>query len=232
VDRFREVISGHIEIGRHVTDMRVDPLGRYLLARPEGRDSALVIAVGTNRVIGAVATTWREDLPFVAPDGGIALAQEPDVVVVDGETLRSKVRVRGGAADYWYAFRWTGFRPRDARLDRPVQFGGAATDSSAAPGDSTVRKPDSAAARPPARDTTARRPTGFTVSFAALLVPEKARELAATIRVGNENARVVTAMRDGAMIYRVVMGPYSTRDEAERVGRDSKQSYWVYEGGP
>jgi len=232
VDRFREVISGHIEIGRHVTDMRVDPLGRYLLARPEGRDSALVIAVGTNRVIGAVATTWREDLPFVAPDGGIALAQEPDVVVVDGETLRSKVRVRGGAADYWYAFRWTGFRPRDARLDRPVEFGGAATDSSAAPGVSTVPKPDSAAARPPARDTTARRATGFTVSFAALLVPEKARELAATIRVGNENARVVTAMRDGATIYRVVMGPYSTRDEAERVGRDSKQSYWVYEGGP
>ena len=63
-------------------------------------------------------------------------------------------------------------------------------------------------------------------------MPEKARELAATIRVGNENARVVTAMRDGATIYRVVMGPYSTRDEAERVGRDSKQSYWVYEGGP
>jgi hypothetical protein len=232
VDRFREVISGHIEIGRHVADMRVDPLGRYLLARPDGRDSALVIAVGTNRVIGAVATTWREDLPFVATDGGIALAQGPDVVVVDGETLRSKVRVRGGAADYWYAFRWTGFRPRDARLDKPVEFGGAATDSSAARHDSTVRKPDSAAARPPARDTTVRRATGFTVSFAALLVPEKARELAATIRVGNENARVVTAMRDGATIYRVVMGPYSTRDEAERVGRDSKQSYWVYEGGP
>lgn len=232
VDRFREVISGRIEIGRHVANMRVDPLGRYLLARPEGRDSALVIAVGTNRVIGAVATTWREDLPFVAPDGGIALAQGPDVVVVDGETLRSKVRVRGGAADFWYAFRWTGFRPRDARLDKPVKFGGAAPDSSAARGDSTVPKPDSAVARPPARDTTARHATGFTVSFAALLVPEKAHELAATIRVGNENARVVTAMRDGAAIYRVVMGPYSTRDEAERVGRESKQTYWVYEGSP
>ena len=32
--------------------------------------------------------------------------------------------------------------------------------------------------------------------------------------------------------YRVVLGPYTTRDEAERVGRESKQSYWIYEGGP
>jgi cell division protein FtsN len=50
--------------------------------------------------------------------------------------------------------------------------------------------------------------------------------------VGNENARVVTAVRDGSTIYRVVLGPYSTREEAERIGRESKQSFWVYEGGP
>ena len=81
VDRYREAISAHIDIGRHPADLRVDALGRYLLARAEGSDSALVIALGTNRVIGAVATVWREDLPFVAPDGGIALAQGGDVVV-------------------------------------------------------------------------------------------------------------------------------------------------------
>jgi cell division protein FtsN len=39
-------------------------------------------------------------------------------------------------------------------------------------------------------------------------------------------------MRDGSTIYRVVMGPYTTREEAERVGREAKQSYWIYEGGP
>jgi cell division septation protein DedD len=73
---------------------------------------------------------------------------------------------------------------------------------------------------------------GYTVSFAALLVADKARELAASIRVGNENARVVTGVRDGSTIYRVVLGPYPTREEAERIGRESKQSYWIYEGGP
>ena len=234
VDRFRETISGSIEIGRHAADLRVDALGRYLLARPEGTDSALVIALGTNRVVGAVATTWREDLPFVAPDGGVALAQGNDVVIVDAETLHSNKRVTDGAADFWYAFRWTGFRPRDARLDRPVDFGGGRTDGGApAARDTTVATTDSAAAPPPPpKDTAVRRPTGFTVSFAALLVADKARELAAQIRVGSESARVVTATRDGSTIYRVVMGPYPTRDEAERVGRESKQSFWVYEGGP
>ena len=235
VDRYRERVSGSIDLGRHASDLRMDPLGRYLLARLDGVDSAAVIALGTNRVLGTLPTGWRSDLPFVAPDGGIALAQGKDVIVADGVTLQARTRVNGGAADFWYPFRWTGFRPRAEELDRPVEFGGPPTDS-AAPADTTTRRPDSAVAPAPAappRDTSVRRPpAGFTVSFAALLVADKARDLAASIHVGSENARVVTAVRDGSTIYRVVLGPYPTREEAERVGRESKQSYWIYEGGP
>jgi cell division septation protein DedD len=113
-----------------------------------------------------------------------------------------------------------------------VEFAGP-SDSARAANDSTAPRADSGAAHvPAAQDTAPKRSPGFTVSFAALLVPERARELAAQIRVGSENARVITAMRDGSAIYRVVLGPYPTREEADRVGRESKQSYWVYEGGP
>ncbi|CAN5562601.1 hypothetical protein BH09GEM1_BH09GEM1_24210 [soil metagenome] len=231
VDRYKEAVGSKIELGRHAEDLRVDPVGRYLLARPEGSDSAVVIALGTNRVSGAVPTTWREDLPFVAPDGGIALAQGADVVLVDAETLRETSRVRGGAADFWYAFRWTGFRPRDARLDKPVQFD-SLVDSTRLSHDSTPAVSDTVATPVPRRDSVVRKPAGYTVSFAALLVGDKARELAAQIKVGNESARVVTAMRDGSAIYRVVLGPYPTKEEAERIGRESRQSFWVYEGGP
>lgn len=230
VDRYREKVSGSIELGRHVAELRMDALGRYLLARPVGTDSTVVIALGTNRVVGALATGWRADLPFVAPDGGIAVAQGADVFIVDGETLRPVARVRGGAADFWYPFRWTGFRPRAAALDRPVEFAGP-SDSALAARDSLART-DSALPAPVVRDTVPRRAAGWTVSFAALLVPDKARELAAQIHVGNETARVITAMRDGSMIYRVVMGPYATREDAERIGRESRNTYWVYEGGP
>jgi cell division septation protein DedD len=239
VDRYREQVSGSIDLGRHPSDLRMDPLGRYLLARLDGVDSAAVIALGTNRVVGTLATGWRADLPFVAPDGGIALAQGNDVIVTDGTTLRPTARVAGGAADFWYPFRWTGFRPRAEGLDSPVDFGGPPTDSMPARADSAAPSADTAVAAPPPapapppRDTAVRRPvSGYTVSFAALLVGDKARDLAASIRVGSENARVVTAVRDGSTIYRVVLGPYPTREEAERVGRESKQSYWIYEGGP
>jgi cell division septation protein DedD len=233
VDRYRgEKVSGTIDLGRVISDLRIDPLGRYLLAHPDKADSAIVVALSNNRVVGAVPTDWRSDLPFVAPDGGIATAQGADVIIVDGETLRPMARARAGAADFWYAFRWTGFRPRDAALDKPVEFAGP-SDSARAANDSTAPRADSTVVRPPtAHDSTPKRSPGFTVSFAALLVPERARELAAQIRVGNENARVITAMRDGSAIYRVVLGPYPTREEAERVGRESKQSFWVYEGGP
>jgi cell division septation protein DedD len=240
VDRYREAVSGTIDLGRHPTDLRMDPLGRYLLARLDGVDSTAVIALGTNKVVGTLATGWRADLPFVAPDGGIAVAQGKDVVVTDGATLRATARVAGGASDFWYPFRWTGFRPRAEGLDQPVEFAGPAVDSTAAPSDTAPPK-DSGAAPvetapappPPPRDTAVRRPpAGYTVSFAALLVGDKARELAASIRVGSENARIVTSVREGSTIYRVVLGPYATREQAERIGRESKQTYWIYEGVP
>jgi septal ring-binding cell division protein DamX len=235
VDRYQEKVTGTIDLARRVGDLRMDPIGRYLLVEVQGADSALVIALGNNTLVGAVASTWRADLPFVAPDGSIALAQGKDVVLVDGGTLRPAARVRDGGADFWYAFRWTGFRPRDATLDQPVYF--PVTIDTASPLDS-LSAADSASAVPPAsgaaepRDTTTRRSNGFTVSFAALLAGDKARELAGRIHVGNETARVVTVMREGQPVYRVVLGPYPTREEADRVGRESRQSYWIYEGGP
>jgi hypothetical protein len=234
VDRYQEKVTGTIALRRRAGELRMDPIGRYLLVNVKDADSALVIALGNNSLVGAVATTWRGDLPFVAPDGGIALAQGKDVYIVDGQTLRPTTRVRDGAADFWYAFRWTGFRPRDATLDQPVYF--PVTVDTSILGDSTAVI-DSAGAVSPnptatARDSVPRRATGFTVSFAALLVADKARELADKIHVGSETARVVTAMRNGQPVYRVVLGPYATREDADRVGRESRQSYWIYEGGP
>ena len=44
--------------------VRMDPLGRYLLVRAAEGDSAWVVAVGTRRLVGAVRTAWRADLPF------------------------------------------------------------------------------------------------------------------------------------------------------------------------
>jgi len=140
--------------------------------------------------------------------------------------------VQGGAKDFWYFFEWNGFRPRAQGLDQPVTFPGEATDSltASSTASTTPSTPLTADTTPtgPAQPTTA----GFTVSFAALLSQDKAQQLANTINVGGTVAHVVTTSTAGSPIYRVVLGPYPTRDEAVKVGRASKREYWVYEGSP
>lgn len=265
VNRYTDKVENRIELPGPVADLRMDPLGRYLLVRAAGRggaattaDSAWVVATGTGRVVGAVRTAWLSDLPFVAPDGMIALAQSPDVVFVDGETLAPRSRAKNGAKDFWHVILWNGFRPRSASLDEPVTFAGAPeadsgnlTDSMdsafaagavpappdstrppPAPGDSAAPAATPATATPPTTPPAAPRGAGFTVQFASLLSEEKAREESRGITVEGKSPRVVSSVRGGATIFRVVMGPYPTKAEAERVGRASGHDFWVFEGAP
>lgn len=228
VDRYRERVTADFELPGKAEDLRIDPFGRYLLVHAAEGDSVWVIAIATQKVIGGLRSAWRGDLPFVGYDGGIVVGSGEDVVVYDGETLKARRRIPNGAQDYWYPFLWDGFRPRAATLDVPVRFDSVAIDTTAldtprlaAPGrDST----------PVVADTSA--PRGFIVSFAAFLTEDRARELAAQIRVGGEAAHVATTTRDGSTIYRVVLGPFLSREEAEKAGKDSGHSYWVYEGTP
>lgn len=229
-ERFRGSLGDPTVLPGTPRSLRMDPLGRYLLVRPESGDSAWVVAVGTSRIVGAVRTSWREDLPFVAPDGAIAAAQGRDVVFLDGATLRQLRRVVGGAADYWYPFQWNGFRPRAAGLDSPVEFEVGVSDTAA---DSALAAAAAAAdsAPPPSTPPVAEAPPSreqWTVSFAALLVEESARRLAAEITVDGQRARVETTLREGVPVHRVVLGPFPSRAAAERVGRQASRPYWVY----
>jgi hypothetical protein len=236
-DRYRERIAATIELPGQPSDLRMDPVGRYLLVSAAKGDTAWVVALGNDRLIGAVQTAWRADLPFVGLDGSIVTADGRDAAIVDASTLRVTHRVPGGAGDFWYPFRWAGFRQQDP-LGAPLAGDSARTDSTLARADTSIANaasaggaaPDSGAARV---DTAARHASvGYIVSFAALLSEERARETAEHIRVGDERARVQPTPRDGSTIYRVVLGPYPSRDHAERVGRASGQPYWVYEAQP
>ncbi len=237
VDRYSERVTARIPVPAPPSEIRMDALGRYLLARMPDQDSAWVIAIGTNRLVGAVGTKWEADLPALTPDGALALLGARDVTLVDPEKLEVKGTIAGGARDFWYFFAWDGFRPRALGIDDPVTFAN----------DSTFH--DSAGATPQGSDTSQQPPVGavdsasqqptepsagasYSVSFAALLSEEKARELASLITINGTPAHVVATNTAGSPIYRVVMGPYATRAEADRIGRASRRDYWVYEGAP
>jgi hypothetical protein len=51
VDRYRDQVERSIELPGAASALRMDPLGRYVLARSAKGDSAWVVAVGTARVI-------------------------------------------------------------------------------------------------------------------------------------------------------------------------------------
>jgi cell division septation protein DedD len=256
IDRYREGETGTVTLPGAVSELRMDPLGRYLIARPVKGDSAWVVALGTQRVLGAVATNWRPDLPIVAPDGKLVLTSGSDVRFVDAETLRPAASVRGGAKDFWQFILWDGFRPRNAALDAPVYFetrdtvrdsatvAARAADTAGAPdlsGIGQVPPPPSPGnqAAPPAPTpggtpnvTTPQRASGFVVSFATLLSEPGARAEASRVVVDGEQARVVTSAVGGRPVYRVVLGPYASRAEADRVGKRAGHAYWIYEGVP
>lgn len=238
VDRYTESAKTSIELPQPPSELRMDALGRYLLARIPKTDSAWVIAIGDNRLVGAVPTRWETDLPAVTPDGMLALLSGKDVSFVDPEKLKVKSTVEGGGKDFWYFFAWDGFRPRPQGLDQPVTF---PSDSLQRDSLSASSTPSGAGPPPPAptiRDTTrapatgVTPPTGFTVSFAALLSEEKAQQIASTIKVNGNAAHVVSTTTAGSPIFRVVMGPFPTRDEAEKIGRAARREYWIYEGSP
>jgi YVTN family beta-propeller protein len=233
IDRYSGRLSATIDLPAQPRELRMDPLGRYLLVRPASGDSAWMIAVGTNRLIGSADTEWKNDLPTVAPDGAVVTLRGADVEIVEPETLQSIRTIKGGGRDFWYFTSWNGFRARPAGLDRPVEFTQPETlrfDSiaPAAPLDS-VPPPHTPQ---PAPQPPSPAPVGYTVSFAAMLSEDAAIATAREISLRSSSVRVVATLTAGTRVYRVIAGPFALRAEAERVGRESGRPYWVYEGEP
>lgn len=229
IDRFEQGVSGKISLPAAATDLRMDPLGRVLLARGP-HDSVFVISLAGDQLQGVVRSAWRGDLPAVLPDGALALLHGENVVIANPRTLADGRSIAGGARDFWYMLRWNGFRARAKGLDQPVQFRGSAPRASSEASDSLGRR-DSLATRDSSVSDTSSA-TVYTLSFATVLDESNARALASKIRVEGQAPRITTSERAGKTIYRVVMGPFATHDEAERAGRASAQSYWIFRGVP
>ncbi len=241
LDRYSGERSDVIRLPGPAKEMRIDPHGRLLLARPDSGDSVWVINVGTNQVIATLPTAWRADLPNVGPDGAVATIAGRDVHFTIPGHDEPRIIVRDGANEIWHFVFWNGFRPRAPGLDLPVVFPidtyyvAPTSDSLATPVPMPV---DSLPARAPQvvpADTASRTPaasTVWSVQLAAVLSETRARDITRTIRVDGVQPRVVVSDVDGSRVYRVVMGPFASRAEADRVGRQSGRDYWVFEGVP
>jgi len=193
LDRFEGTKLREIELPGPAKGLRGDLYGSWLLVQPESADSVWVIDIGTGKYLGAAAARWSDDLPAVAPPHTLLVRRGSDVVALDlGQKGFAEVgRVQGGAGDFWLPLNW-----------HPPQEGEIPGEA-----DSSDTSADSASGRP----------TVY-LQVSSSQNPTWATELSEKLRAAGLPAAVLTPRRADEA-YRVVLGPYATREQAEETGR-------------
>jgi hypothetical protein len=188
----------HLQLPGRAAAIRVDPLGRLLLVRPAQGDSIWLVDAAAAQLLGTVPGVWRDDLPAVAPDGSIMVARGRNVEVYAPDSLTVDGRVEGGARDQWLAAAWDPRRPA-------LQLA-----------------PDTAAvATPVAAGMAIYVQVGSTANEAW------AQESARQLRTAGMAAGVLPPATEDEP-YRVVLGPFPTREAAEAAGRKLGRPFWIF----
>jgi len=209
IDRYEHEEIDGIALPMPAGAIRLDPLGRWLVARPTVGDSVWIVDLPVKRLTGSVAGGWRVDLPAIGPDGSLLVRQGDDVVAYRPDSLKETGRVKAAAPDLWTLTAW---RPRGG-------YRGAFADAQA-----PAAQPAGAGA---ASDTTG--PEGpMYVQVSTSQNEAWSSEMAQQLTRAGLGARVLSPRGpdDG---YRVVLGPYPTRAQAEAIGRKLGRPFWIYQ---
>jgi hypothetical protein len=201
VDRFERKELDGVALPGPVAALRLDPLGRWLLARPAVGDSAWIVDLPIKQHTGIVPTKWQADLPAISPDGVLIYRRRDEVLAVRPDSLSEVGKVAHGAADLWVLTTWL---PRGV----PASVASARSDSAAEGGSEGP----------------------LYVQVSTSQNPEWSGHLADDLSRAGMNARVLPPQHpdDG---YRVVLGPFTSRAQAEATGRRLGRPFWIYQPG-
>lgn len=193
LDRFSGDELDEIELPGPAVGLRADAYGQWLVVRPVAGDSAWIVDVGKGGRVGTVPVQWDEDLPAVVPPGILLTRRGDEVVALDlaAEGFPVRGRVKGGAADTWLPIAW--HPQQDEEAGQPADTAALAADSGAA------------------------GPSVY-LQVSSSQNPAWADELSQKLRTAGLPASVLKPARSDEA-YRVVLGPYATREQAEETGR-------------
>jgi hypothetical protein len=210
LDRFTGNRLASVSLPGPGGELRLDGSGRWMLVSHAAADSAWVLDLSTGRLVTTVATRWRPDLPVVA---GAATLLTTDGEDVEAWTLSTVppapvAKVAGGGRDLWMAIGWV--PPERAHVAL------AQAESAAAQQDERLL-PDSLLGPPG---------TQFWLQVSSSQNPEWADQLADQLFASGFPATVwrPAGPDDG---YRVVVGPFGSRDEAEETARRLERPFFV-----
>ncbi len=196
-DRFSNDALESIDLPGPARELRGDLYGAWLLARPEKGDSVWVVDATTNRLAGVVPAKWGIDLPAVAGARTLLVRSGADVRALDLSANGFPVAgtVAGGGADLWLPLAWLPAEEQRQEL------------ASAGVADSGATAVDTSAA-----------PPAIYLQVSSSQNPAWADELAGKLKAAGLPASVLPP-KTGEEAYRVVLGPYATREQAEATGK-------------
>lgn len=205
-NRFTREKVGEISLPGPAGALRTDPYGRWLMVHPSGRDSLWLVDLATNKYVGGFAANWAVDLPTISNQQTLLLKNKGDVIaysLTQGD-FPEKGRIADGAADFWVPLAWT---PETGTASIAVET--PATD--------TV-SPD---------DTLDTAPKVY-LQVSSSQNKDWSAELARQLEQQGLPASVLNprTQDDG---YRVVLGPYPSREAAEATGKRLGRPYFIYQ---
>ncbi len=207
-NRFTRDKVGEIELPGGAGALRADPYGRWLMVHPADADSLWLVDLATNRFVHGFAADWSSDLPTITNQQTLLVKAGDDVVAFDLSKpgFAETGRVKGGASDLWLPLAWTP-ETGTASTETPV----AATDSTAA-----------------ATDSTSEQDTRVYLQVSSSQNRDWSSELARQLEQQGLPAKVLDP-RPGEEGFRVVLGPYPTREAAESTGRRLGRPFFIYQ---
>lgn len=211
LDRFGDAVLDRIALPGPAGSLRVDRYGRWLLARPVTGDSLWAVDLVADSLVGSARATWSDDLPAIAGDR-LVVRQGNDVVTLDlrSQGLPRRGVVEGGGADRWTIVQWAPGSPTPPARDSTILASDPDGDDPAAGGVD---------------------PGGEVyLQVSSSRNPDWANDLVRQMRSAGLPASLLDPASDGEP-YRVVLGPYASRTEADEAGRRLGRAYFII-GGP
>jgi hypothetical protein len=217
IDRYSGDRLDDIAIPGAAAGLRVAPYGAWLLARPDKGDTVWVVNLATGKYAGEISAPWNTDLPTVLGESTILVRRGGDVVALNlGAAGFPEVgRIKGGAGDLYLPVPWL------PPANRPAEAVAASvTPDSLHPAVPAASAPDTSGPAPAAEI--------MFLQVSRSQNPAWAHALADEIR-GDGFPALVLDPKPGEEAFRVVVGPYPTREAAESAGRRLGRPSFIYQ---
>lgn len=231
LDRFSRTELRELPLPGTVVGLRADRSGRWLLAHNAMGDSLWVIDLSRWTVTLSRASAWSDDLPTVVAGHILLVRSGADVVAVDLDDPAAGHAgvVTGGASDLYLMLPWLPLATTPA-----TSVAAAAPQPPPAPMAAPTDTADTAATPPPAVRTDSGAHGDIYLQVSSSQNADWAQAFARQLKDGGFPAKVVEP-RTSDENYRVMVGPYPSREAAESVGKRLGRSYFIVmpgSGGP